>query len=118
MIKNPLAGFGVQSEIYAFGLVLIEILTGMNVYKVGKQTMVRWATNILLADNVNSGTIGDPQLGYDSHASEEALELALLVSNCLRPLEEKRPSMEVIVQVLCHCYEEATKTAEIKEPEI
>ncbi|KAL4582336.1 hypothetical protein LXL04_006883 [Taraxacum kok-saghyz] len=69
----------VKSENYSFGVVLLEILTGLKVYD-------------------------------EKRPLEKKKLLALLVLNCLQPKQDKRPSMEEILQVLHHCYEEEVKT--------
>ncbi|KAJ9550794.1 hypothetical protein OSB04_014839 [Centaurea solstitialis] len=102
---------GMKSEIHTFGVILLEILTGMKVFDVnrlqGKQNLVTWATP-LLAEEVNLAMIMDPQLRYDDYPPKGALKLGLLVSKCLQPAPDKRPSMEEILQVLYHCYQEGT----------
>ncbi|KAM0065459.1 putative protein kinase RLK-Pelle-CrRLK1L-1 family [Helianthus debilis subsp. tardiflorus] len=100
-------GFGVKSEIYSFGVVLLEILTGMKVYDydrpVGKQNLVKWATP-LLAHEVNLEMILDPQLQDNNHPPKGAFMLAELVSKCLQPTQDERPSMKNILHVLNKCY--------------
>ncbi|GJX22033.1 mitogen-activated protein kinase kinase kinase [Tanacetum coccineum] len=101
-------GLWVKSEIYAFGVVLLEILTGLKVYDVnraeGKQNLVKWAIP-LLEDEVNLGMIMDPQLRRYNFNSKGAFELSLLISKCLQPNQEERPSMEQIFQILYLCYQ-------------
>ncbi|GJW68917.1 kinase RLK-Pelle-CrRLK1L-1 family protein, partial [Tanacetum coccineum] len=105
-------GFGVKSEIYAFGVVLLELLTGMKVYDdnrpQGKQNLVKWAIP-LLTDEEDLGKIIDPQLQHESILPKGAYKLASLVSTCLHPSQEKRPPIEEIYQVLNHCYLEETE---------
>lgn len=100
-----------KSEIYAFGVVLLEIITGMMVYDVqtplGNKHLVEWATP-LLSHEVNLGIIIDPQLQHNGCHPKGAFKLVQLVSNCLQPAQDERPSMEEIVQVLCRCYKEVT----------
>ncbi|PWA90536.1 mitogen-activated protein (MAP) kinase kinase kinase, MLK1/MLK2/MLK4 [Artemisia annua] len=105
-------GFGVKSEIYAFGVVLLELLTGMKAYDNNrpyvKKKLVKWAIP-LLTDEEELGKIIDPQLQHESFLPKGAYKLASLVSKCLHPSQEKRPPMEEIYQVLNHCYIEETK---------
>ncbi|MFS7989744.1 putative transferase [Helianthus anomalus] len=79
-----LAGFMLKGEIYSFGVVLLEILTGMKVFDPnrpkGKQNLVEWAIP-LLAHEVNMGVILDPQFqDNNNHPPKEAFMLAELVS--------------------------------------
>ncbi|KAI3500492.1 hypothetical protein L1887_36314 [Cichorium endivia] len=111
--QPPADGFVVKNDVYAFGVVLLEILTGMKVYDDerprGKQNLVKWATP-LLADEVNLRMIMDPQLQHNDCPPKGAFKLAQLVSNCLQPNKDKRPSMKKILEVLNHCYQEEIKT--------
>ena len=104
-----MADFGIKSEIYAFGVVLLEILTGLKVHDVNrsmeKQNLVKWATP-LLADEVNLGRIMDRQLQLNDCPPKGAFKFALLFSNCLQRIAEKRPSMEEIIRVLYECYQD------------
>ncbi|KAK1426192.1 hypothetical protein QVD17_14861 [Tagetes erecta] len=105
-------GFGVKSEIYSFGVVLLELLTGMKVFDRNrseeKQNLVKWAIP-LLTDDANLGMILDPQLQDNNHPPKGAFVFAELVSNCLQPSQDERPSMEKILQVLHQCYQEALR---------
>ncbi|KAL7606230.1 hypothetical protein Lser_V15G20205 [Lactuca serriola] len=112
-LRLPEDGFAIKSEIYAFGVVLLEILTGMKVYDkrrpLGKQKLVEWALP-LLADEVNFSVIMDPRLQLNDSSPKRAFKLAQLVSKCLQLKQDKRPSMEYILQVLHHCYQKEIKT--------
>ncbi|XP_071741651.1 probable receptor-like protein kinase At5g38990 [Rutidosis leptorrhynchoides] len=114
--ETNLAGFGLKSEIYSFGVVLLELLTGMQVYDEKrpdrKQNLVRWATP-LLSERENLGMIVDPQLVEDNDDPPKgAFKLALLISKCLQRDQEQRPSMEQILQVLNECYLEENNTVD------
>ncbi|CAH1421062.1 unnamed protein product [Lactuca virosa] len=107
-LRLPEDGFAIKSEIYAFGVVLLEILTGMKVYDrrrpLGKQNLVEWALP-LLADEVNLSMIMDPRVQNIDFPPKEAFKFTQLISNCLQAKQDKRPSMEYIMQVLQHCYQ-------------
>ncbi|KAL4561387.1 hypothetical protein LXL04_033553 [Taraxacum kok-saghyz] len=92
--------FRLKSEIYDFGLVLLEILTGSKVYDdVGKPHLVDWAAPILAAEEINLGRLMDPKLEGD-YPRAGALKLARLVSECLQPTPKNRPSVKQIVRRL------------------
>ncbi|KAI7754900.1 hypothetical protein M8C21_026686, partial [Ambrosia artemisiifolia] len=94
--------FGVKSEIYSFGVILLEILTGMKVFDPnrpeGKENLVKWATP-LLPHEENLEMILDPKLQENNNPPKGAFMLAQLVSNCLQPTQDKRPSIETILQL-------------------
>ncbi|KAL7604356.1 hypothetical protein Lser_V15G20214 [Lactuca serriola] len=110
----PEDGFAIKSEVYAFGVVLLEILTGMKVYDkrrpLGKQKLVEWAIP-LLADEVNLSVIMDPPLQNIDCPPKEAFKFPQLISNCLQAKQDKRPSMEYIAQGLHHCYQNEIKNS-------
>ncbi|CAH1423830.1 unnamed protein product [Lactuca virosa] len=109
---SPADDFAMKNEIYAFGVVLLEILTGMMVYDeerpLGKENLVEWAIPFL-ADEVSLRIIMDPQLQHNDCPPKGAFKLAQLVLNCLHPKKDERPSMEEILQVLNRCYHEEIK---------
>ncbi|XP_023743326.1 uncharacterized protein LOC111891500 [Lactuca sativa] len=111
-LRLPEDGFSIKSEIYAFGVVLLEILTGLKVYDrrrpLGKQNLVEWALP-LLADEVNLSMIMDPRLQNIDFPPKEAFKFTQLISNCLQAKQDKRPSMKYIAQGLHHCYQNEIK---------
>ncbi|KAL4582338.1 hypothetical protein LXL04_006885 [Taraxacum kok-saghyz] len=100
--QPPEDEFAVKSEIYAFGVVLLEILTGLKAYDekrpLENKKLVTWAIP-LLADERNLGRIMDPQLRHFNFPPNGAFKLAQLVSKCLERKQDKRPSMEEILQI-------------------
>ncbi|KAD3337373.1 hypothetical protein E3N88_32893 [Mikania micrantha] len=103
-------GLAMQNEIYSFGVVLLEMLSGMEVHDwnrpLGEENLAKW-TAPLLAHEANFGMIMDKQLQDNNLPPKGAFIFAKLVSNCLQPAQDERPSMETILQVLRECYEEA-----------
>ncbi|KAD3337368.1 hypothetical protein E3N88_32888 [Mikania micrantha] len=72
-------------------------------YKANRN-MAKWAAP-LLAHEANLGMILDKQLQDNNLPPKGAFIFAKLVSNCLQPAQDERPSMETILQVLRECYE-------------
>ncbi|CAH1423829.1 unnamed protein product [Lactuca virosa] len=110
--NSTLTDFSMKNEIYAFGVVLLGILTGMMVYDeeraLKKENLVEWVIP-LLADEVSMKIIMDPQLQHNDCPPKGAFKLAQLVLNCLHPKKDEHPSMEEILQVLNRCYHEEIK---------
>ncbi|KAL8259791.1 hypothetical protein R6Q59_027744 [Mikania micrantha] len=112
-VKVPhdfIEGFGLKSEIYSFGVVLLELLTGVKVFDQnrlqGKKNLVKWAAP-LLPHEANWEMILDTQLQGNNHPPKGIFTFARLVSSCLQPAQDERPSMENVLQVLRECYQEA-----------
>lgn len=94
----------VKSDVFGFGVVLLEIITGRRVLDLnrpsGEHNLVDWAKP-LLTDNRKLMIIMDPQL--DGHyPSKAAFKTAQLILKCLKPDPKRRPSMEQVLHTLHH----------------
>lgn len=91
-----------KNDIYAFGVVLLETLTGLRVFDKtrpnNEQNLVEW-TRPMLSSKRKLKAIVDPILGRD-YPLEAAYECAALVLKCTRPESKARPSIEQVVQSL------------------
>ncbi|KAL4559132.1 hypothetical protein LXL04_031266 [Taraxacum kok-saghyz] len=87
-------------DVYAFGVVLLELLTGRkpisSTYPKGEESLVMWAKPIL-----NSGKFArllDPNMGeYDTDQMER---MALASALCIRRAPRARPHMTTVVKLL------------------
>ncbi|XP_050384198.1 LOW QUALITY PROTEIN: probable serine/threonine-protein kinase CST [Argentina anserina] len=92
----------VKSDVYRFGVVLLEILTGLRVIDRNrpsqKQNLVDWGKP-LLSDKSNLETFMDAKI-KGQYSSKEALEMAKITRKCLVPDPKVRPSMKEVVDAL------------------
>ncbi|CAL5055082.1 unnamed protein product [Urochloa decumbens] len=92
----------VKSDVYGFGVVLVEILTGLRALDTDRpaaqHSLVDWAKPFL-ADRKKLPRLIDPRLEgqYPSRAAQRAAQLAL---RCLAADHSNRPSMREVVAVL------------------
>ncbi|CAN6239631.1 unnamed protein product [Urochloa humidicola] len=92
----------VKSDVYGFGVVLVEILTGLRALDTDRpaaqHNLVDWAKPFL-ADRKKLARLVDPRLEgqYPSRAAQRAAQLAL---RCLAADHKNRPSMREVVAVL------------------
>ncbi|VFQ89529.1 unnamed protein product [Cuscuta campestris] len=99
-----LGSYTYQSDIYSFGVVLLELLTGRKSYDrsrpPGEQVLVRWAV-LKLHDIDALSRMVDPSLA-GAYPSKSLSRFADIISLCVQPEPEFRPPMSEIVQNLLH----------------
>ncbi|PUZ76997.1 hypothetical protein GQ55_1G335700 [Panicum hallii var. hallii] len=103
----------VKSDVYGFGVVLLEILTGLRALDTDRpaaqQNLVDWAKPFL-ADRRKLARLVDPRLEgqYSSRGAQRAAQLAL---RCLAADHKNRPSMREVVAVLEEVESMSTRSA-------
>ncbi|KAK6150297.1 hypothetical protein DH2020_015229 [Rehmannia glutinosa] len=94
----------VKSDVYGFGVVLLEMLTGLRALDItrpnGQQNLVDWLKPVL-SQRRKLKTVMDARM-EGQYSSKEAVQAAQLALRCLEPEHRKRPPMEHVVEVLEH----------------
>ncbi|XP_073051168.1 probable LRR receptor-like serine/threonine-protein kinase At1g63430 isoform X1 [Primulina eburnea] len=86
-----------QGNIYAFGILLIELVSGRPPYCKDKGCLVDWAKEFLESPDVMSYVV-DPEL---KHFSSDDLKVICEVANlCIRPNSSTRTSMQDLCSML------------------
>ncbi|KAF5726763.1 serine/threonine-protein kinase PBS1-like [Tripterygium wilfordii] len=92
-----------QSDVYAFGVVLLELLTGRRAVEINQgptdQNLVLQVRH-LLNDRKKLRKVIDPELSRRSYTSESIVMFANLASRCVRVESSERPSMAECVKEL------------------
>ncbi|XP_016651927.1 PREDICTED: probable LRR receptor-like serine/threonine-protein kinase At5g48740 isoform X2 [Prunus mume] len=96
-----------KSNVYCFGVVLLEILTGFQALDrrrpIEQQNLVEWAKP-LLSHETQLKTIMDP--GIEGQCSlKAALQTGQIILKCLKLDPKSRPSMKEVVEALEHVQE-------------
>ncbi|XP_010663975.1 probable serine/threonine-protein kinase PIX13 isoform X1 [Vitis vinifera] len=92
----------VKSDVYGFGVVLLEMLTGNQALDLnrppGQQNLVEWAKPSL-TNKRKLKKIMDPRL-RDQYPLKAAAQAAELILKCLESDPKNRPSMEEVLETL------------------
>ncbi|GAA0167774.1 hypothetical protein LIER_22633 [Lithospermum erythrorhizon] len=86
-----------KTDVFAFGVLLLEIITGRRAVDSCRQSLVMWAKPFL--DHKNAKEIADPSLG-DEYDKVEMKRIMATASACLHHLPNMRPTMIKVVQFL------------------
>ncbi|KAK4367029.1 hypothetical protein RND71_014909 [Anisodus tanguticus] len=86
-----------KTDVFAFGVLLLELITGRRAVDSSRQSLVMWAKPMLEQNNIKE--LADPSLGntYDVVEMRRAMFTA---STCIHHLPNMRPNMIRAVQLL------------------
>lgn len=91
-----------KSDVYGFGVVLLEMLTGKRALDTkrptGQQNLVEWLKPCL-SNKKKLKTIMDARI-EGQYSPKAALQAAQLTLKCLEPEPRNRPSMKDVVEAL------------------
>ncbi|KAJ6771060.1 RECEPTOR-LIKE CYTOSOLIC SERINE/THREONINE-PROTEIN KINASE RBK2 ISOFORM X1 [Salix koriyanagi] len=86
-----------KTDVYAYGVLLLELITGRQALDSSQQSLVMWAKPLL--QNNSTKELVDPILA-DAYNSEQMDRLACTASMCIHQSPSERPQMSQVVRVL------------------
>ncbi|KAL1312253.1 hypothetical protein HN51_038885 [Arachis hypogaea] len=87
-----------KTDVFAFGVVLLELVTGRRALDYSQQSLVLWAKPLLKKNKIRE--LIDPSLGGDDFDYRQINVMLLAASLCIQQSSIRRPSMRQIVQLL------------------
>ncbi|KAK9130200.1 hypothetical protein Sjap_010687 [Stephania japonica] len=86
-----------KTDVFAFGVLILEIITGRRPVDSSKQSLLYWAKPLIDSNNIIE--LADPKLAQN-YDMDQMRRLVLTASFCIRQSSLWRPSMSEVLQLL------------------
>ncbi|KAK7388467.1 hypothetical protein VNO78_23283 [Psophocarpus tetragonolobus] len=86
-----------KTDVFAFGILLLEIVTGRRPVDSSKQNLLLWAKPLMESGNI--AELADPRL-EDKFDGEQLYRVVLTASYCVRQTATWRPPMSEVLELL------------------
>lgn len=86
-----------KTDVFAFGVLLLELITGRRAVDSSRQSLVIWAKPLLEKNDIKA--IADPRLG-DAYDTDEMKRVMSAAGNCIHHVANNRPTMKKVIQIL------------------
>ncbi|KAI4382074.1 hypothetical protein MLD38_008081 [Melastoma candidum] len=86
-----------KTDVFAFGVVLLELITGRRAVDSLRESLVMWAQPLLKEGNIKG--LADPRLG-EEYDPREMRRAVLTASMCTHHISTSRPDMNQVVELL------------------
>lgn len=110
---DPLNNIKSTDNVYSFGVILLEIITGKPAFDVNRpkseRNLVEWIKSSVSGDETKLAQIMDPNLKGTSGCRNSAMRVLALSCKCTEEDPKKRPSMSQVLKELAPIVEEYKK---------
>ena len=110
---DPLNKIKSTDNVYSFGVILLEIITGKPAFDVNRpkneRNLVEWIKSSVSGDETKLAQIMDLNLKGTSGCRNSAMRVLTLSSKCTEEDPKKRPSMSQVLKELAPIVEESKK---------
>ncbi|ESW19829.1 hypothetical protein PHAVU_006G159100 [Phaseolus vulgaris] len=86
-----------KTDVYAYGVLLLELITGRQALDSSQRSLVMWAKPLLSANNIKA--LVDPVL-VDAYDEEQMKLVTLTASLCVDQSSIQRPDMSQVLEIL------------------
>ncbi|KAF8055052.1 hypothetical protein N665_1304s0005 [Sinapis alba] len=86
-----------KTDVYAYGVLLLELITGKQALDSSQHSLVMWAKPLIKENKIKQ--LADPVLG-DDYDLEELERLVFIASLCIHQTSMNRPHMNQIVEIM------------------
>ncbi|CAN0856078.1 Receptor-like cytosolic serine/threonine-protein kinase RBK2 [Linum grandiflorum] len=86
-----------KTDVYAYGVLLLELITGRQALDSSQQSLVMWAKPLLMKNKISD--LVDPVLGQ-SYNLEQMERVVCLAAMCVEQASVQRPQMSQAVEIL------------------
>ncbi|CAI0394059.1 unnamed protein product [Linum tenue] len=93
-----------KTDVYSFGVLLLEIISGRRPVDSSMQNLLLWAKPLMEAGNV--AELADPKL-EGKYEADQMYRVVLTASYCVRQSAAWRPSMSEVLELLTTCQQDS-----------
>ncbi|XP_022138335.1 receptor-like cytosolic serine/threonine-protein kinase RBK2 isoform X2 [Momordica charantia] len=86
-----------KTDVYAYGVLILELITGRRALDTSQQSLVMWAKPLLSKHDLKE--LVDSSL-CDAHDTEQMKRMISIASMCIHQYSIQRPEMSEVVQIL------------------